>query len=116
MRRKERDGAMTKDERYLLKKKLQDERDKWDAFICTGYKRVYPNPDKEKNKLYNSMLDQAKLLFNDFSTQAKAGSGGGAFNRADSKNMAKTNPIPKAKAADLKSHVQTPQKSMNNTA
>jgi hypothetical protein len=43
---------MTKPQRDLVRKRLQAERDKFDQKICTGYVRVYPSPDPEKQELY----------------------------------------------------------------
>ena len=39
---------MTKAQRDVLRKKLQAERDKYDAKICSGFKRVYPSDDPKK--------------------------------------------------------------------
>lgn len=93
---------MTKPQRDQLRKRLQAERDKWDAKMCTGYVRVYPSPDPEKQELYQFMLDQSKYLFNEFTSGIPSRypqtSG---FVRADPRNMSKTNPLPKGKAADL---------------
>ena len=51
--------------------------------------------------MYSNILDNARLLFNDFSHVKSPQIVANNFNKSDSKNMAKTNPVPKAKAADL---------------
>ena len=42
------------------------ERDKWDSMICSGFERVYPPKDPAQQELYNCMLDQSRMLFNEF--------------------------------------------------
>ena len=45
------------------------------------------------------MIDQSKHIFNEFTNGRYPQSN--TFVRADPKNMARTNPLPKGKAADL---------------
>lgn len=47
-RRQNKEGALTKPQRDLIRKRNQAERDKWDAKLCTGYVRVYPSADPDR--------------------------------------------------------------------
>jgi tubulin polyglutamylase TTLL6/13 len=65
-RRQYKEQAMTKQQREQIRSKLQAERDKWDDYICTGFKKVYPSSDPAKQEQYDKLLSQAKLNFNEF--------------------------------------------------
>ena len=81
--------------------------------ICSGYVRVYPPASAKKQQEYSIMIDQSRMLFNEFTngtsryptTKLQVGSSvtsNTAFVMADPRNMSKTNPPPqKGKAADL---------------
>jgi len=94
---------MTKQQRDAKRKRLQAERDKFDDMICSGFVKVYPSKNQERQQLYQLMMDFSKSSFNEFTnghntrfTQPSA------FVRADPRNMSKTNPQPiKGKATDL---------------
>lgn len=96
---------------------MQAERDKYDLMICSGYVRVYPPASSKKQQEYNFMIEQSRMLFNEFTngtssrypaTKLQVGSSvssNSAFVMADPRNMSKTNPPPqKGKAADLAMH------------
>ena len=42
------DDLISKQEKDEIKRKCQEERDKWDLSICTGYVRVFPSLDAQK--------------------------------------------------------------------
>ena len=97
--------GFTRFEKENLRKKLQEERDKWDLKVCTGYQRVYPSFDPEKQELYRQMLDRSNIMFNDFisgipSRQIYQNATAGAN---PPRRLSRTNPINKGKALDLQS-------------
>ena len=52
--------------------------------------------------MYNYMLDQSKHMFNEFTNgNIRSYPATNGFVKADPRNMARTNPIPKGKAGDL---------------
>lgn len=107
----------SKEDRRELRKRLQNERDQWDLHICTGFKRVYPSDDPVLQEKYHHMHNQSTNLFKDY-TSGKTNDR--TATRGESKNTLKTNPLPKAKAADLNysstGKETTPQKGMNGTS
>lgn len=97
--------VFTRFERENLRKKLQEERDKWDLKVCTGYERVYPSFDPVKQELYRQMLDRSNIMFNDFISGIPSRQ---IYQNAASatnppRRLSRTNPINKAKAVDLSS-------------